>query len=154
MEILKENVRAIRALRLDMNVAPSRKAQVHIVSQDEEILGIFESTKHFFATLANASEVLTSRTKEGIDDSAVSAVTSTDTIYIPLADLVDVEKERTRLEKEKERLSKELQRSRGMLGNEKFISRAPQEKIDEERSKLEKYETMMAQVEERLAALG
>ena len=154
VELIKENVKAIRALRLDMNVAPSKKAQVHVVSQDPEVRRIFDETKHFFATLAQASEVFVVSDKEAVPEGAVSAVASKNTVFIPLADLVDIEKERERLEKERERLEKERQRSRGMLGNEKFVSRAPQEKIEEERAKLAKYEAMMAEVGERLAALG
>ncbi|MBR6405988.1 MAG: valine--tRNA ligase [Lachnospiraceae bacterium] len=153
VEILKENVKAIRALRLDMNVAPSKKAQVYVVSQDAEVRGVFEETKHFFATLAQASEVFVAAEKDAAPEGSVSAVTSRNTVFLPLSDLVDIEKERERLKKEEERLQKELQRSRGMLGNEKFISRAPKEKIDEERAKLEKYEAMMAEVRERLSAL-
>ncbi len=153
VEIIKENVKQIRALRLDMNVAPSKKAQVYVVSADPEVRKVFEDTKGFFAALSAASEVFVQENRSGIDESAVSAVTATNNIYIPLSDLVDLEKERERLTKEKERLEKELQRSRGMLGNEKFIARAPEDKIAAEREKLEKYETMMAQVEERLSAL-
>ena len=74
-------------------------------------------------------------------------------IYIPLAELVDIDKEIERLKKEEERLTKELARSNGMLANERFISKAPQSKIDEEKAKLEKYTQMMAQVKERLAQL-
>ena len=76
------------------------------------------------------------------------------TLYIPFADLVNVEEERARLTKEQERLKKEIARSGGMLSNERFISRAPAEKVQEEREKLAKYEQMMRQVEERLAQLG
>ena len=72
---------------------------------------------------------------------------------MPFAELVDIDKEIERLKKEEERLTKELARVNGMLGNEKFVSKAPQSKIDEEKAKLEKYQSMMAQVKERLAQL-
>ena len=72
---------------------------------------------------------------------------------MPFAELVDIEKEIERLKKEEERLTKELARVNGMLGNEKFVSRAPQAKIDEEKGKLKKYSEMMEQVKERLAQL-
>ena len=74
-------------------------------------------------------------------------------IYMPFAELVDIEKEIERLKKEEERLTKELARVNGMLGNEKFVSKAPQAKIDEEKAKLEKYTQMMDQVKERLSQL-
>jgi len=75
-------------------------------------------------------------------------------IYMPLAELVDVAKEKERLKKEEERLQKELARVNGMLNNEKFVSRAPAVKIREEKDKLEKYTQMMRQVKERLSQLG
>lgn len=75
-------------------------------------------------------------------------------VYMPLEDLVDMEKEKERLLKEKEKLTKELARSHGMLSNEKFVSKAPAAKLQEEKEKLAKYEQMMAQVEERLAQMG
>ena len=74
-------------------------------------------------------------------------------VYVPLQDLVDVEKEKARLEKEKTRLEKELKRSHGMLSNEKFTSQAPAAKVQEERDKLAKYEQMMEEVKQRLAQL-
>ena len=154
VETIKEAVRAIRNVRTSMNVPPSRKARVYVVSEKEELLGIFEKSRLFFATLGYASEVILQKDKSGIGEGAVSAVTPGAVIYIPMEELVDLEKETERLKKEEERLEKELARSRGMLNNEKFVSRAPQAKIDEERAKLEKYEQMMAQVKEHLAQLG
>ncbi len=154
VEMIKEAVRNIRAVRTSMNVPPSRKAAVYVVSADEHVRGIFEHNKVFFATLASASEVYIQSDKDGIADNAVSAVIPQASIYLPLEDLVDIEKERTRLLAEKERLAGELARSRGMLSNEKFISRAPEKKVEEERAKLAGYEQMMAQVEDRLAALS
>ena len=74
--------------------------------------------------------------------------------YMPFAELVDLEKEIGRLKKEEERLSKELARVDGMLNNEKFVSRAPKDKIDQEKEKQAKYRQMMEQVKERLAQLG
>ena len=113
----------------------------------------FEHGKVFFATLGSASEVVVQENKDGIADDAVSAVMSQAVIYIPFAELVDIEKEIQRLEKEEQRLEKELARVNGMLKNERFISKAPQSKIDEEKAKLEKYTQMMEQVKERLAQL-
>ena len=153
IETIKEAVRAIRTVRTSMNVPPSRRAKVFVVSDSDEIRGIFENGKVFFATLAFASEVTVQADKEGIADDAVSAVIPGANIYIPFADLVDIEKEIERLKKEEAKLSKELARSKGMLSNEKFISKAPAAKIEEEKAKYEKYQQMMAQVQERLAHL-
>jgi valyl-tRNA synthetase len=136
-----------------MNVPPSRKAKVFVVSENENVREIFENGRSFFGTLAYANEVAVQADKAGISDDAVSAVVPEAVIYIPFADLVDIEKEIERLTKEEAKLEKELARSKGMLSNEKFISKAPQKKIDEEKAKLEKYEQMMTQVKERLSQL-
>ena len=152
-ETIKEAVRAIRGVRSSMNVPPSKKATVYVVSEDEGLLRIFEHSKSFFATLGYAGEVILQKNKDGIADDAVSAVIHRAVIYMPFADLVDIEKEIERLKGAEKRLAGELARSRGMLGNEKFVSRAPEAKIAEERAKLEKYEQMMEQVKLRLAQL-
>ena len=152
-ETIKEAVRAIRGVRSSMNVPPSKKATVYVVSEDEGLLRIFEHSRSFFATLGYAGEVILQKNKDGIADDAVSAVIHRAVIYMPFADLVDIEKEIERLKGEEKRLAGELARSRGMLGNEKFVSRAPEAKIAEERAKLEKYEQMMEQVRLRLAQL-
>ena len=153
VEIIKEAVRSIRNVRTGMNVPPSRKAKVFVTAEDEKIRKIFEEGEVFFASLAHASQVIVQKDKTGIDEDAVSAVTSKAVIYMPFAELVDVEKEIERLKKEEERLTKELARVNGMLGNERFISKAPKAKVDEERAKLERYTSMMEQVKERLAQL-
>ena len=152
-ETIKEAVRAIRGVRSSMNVPPSKKATVYVVSEDAVLLQIFEHSKRFFAALGYAGEVILQENKEGIADDAVSAVIHKAVIYMPFADLVDIEKEIERLRGEEKRLAGELARSRGMLGNEKFVNRAPEAKIAEERAKLEKYEQMMEQVKIRLAQL-
>ncbi len=153
VEMMKEAVRAIRTVRTSMNVPPSKKATVYVVSEDAKVREIFEHNKIFFATLGYANEVLIQSDKAGIAEDAVSAVTARATMYMPFAELVDVAKEIERLEKEEKKLEGELKRSNSMLSNERFISKAPAEKIAEEKAKLEKYEATMKQVQERLAAL-
>jgi len=137
-----------------MNVPPSKKAKVYVVSENQEILDIFEHSKVFFATLGYAGEVFIQKDKSGIGEDAVSAVIHQAVIYMPFAELVDIEKEIDRLKKEEERLEKELTRVRTMLSNEKFVSKAPEAKIEEEQAKLEKYAQMMEQVKERLSQLS
>ncbi len=154
VETMKEAVRSIRNVRASMNVPPSKKAKVYVVSQKQEVLDIFERGKAFFAMLGYASEVALQKDKAGIGDDAVSAVIHQANIYMPFAELVDLDKEIGRLKKEEERLSKELARVDGMLNNEKFVSRAPKDKIDQEKEKQAKYRQMMEQVKERLAQLG
>ena len=153
VEIIKEAVRSIRNVRTGMNVPPSKKAKVFVVSEDEAIRETFENGKVFFGTLGYASEVVVQADKAGIDEDAVSAVTSKAVIYMPFAELVDIEKEVERLHKEEEKLNKELARVEGMLSNERFVSKAPESKVAEEKAKLEKYTNMMEQVKERLKQL-
>ena len=153
IETIKEAVRGIRNVRTQMNVAPSRKAKVYVVSEKQELLEIFKTGKLFFESLAYASESVCQKDKTGIADDAVTVAIPDATVYIPFTDLVDLSAEIERLEKEKARLEGELKRSRNMLSNEKFISKAPQAKIDEEKEKQHKYEQTYAQVEERLAQL-
>lgn len=153
IETIKNAVRNIRNLRAEMNVAPSRKAKVYVVSENDTIKSIFENGKVFFAALGYASEVIIQSDKSGISEDAVSTVIPEAVIYIPFAELVDIAKEIERLSKEKEKLQGEIKRCEGMLNNEKFTSKAPQAKIDEEKEKLAKYAQMLNQVEERLSQL-
>ncbi len=146
-------VRAVRNVRTGMEVPPSRKAKLIIVSEDAKVREVFETNKEVYVNLAFTNGIDVQSDKSGISDNAVSCVIPDAVVYLPLEDLVDFEKERERLTKEKERLSKELARSKGMLSNEKFLSNAKPEKVEEEKEKLAKYEQMMASVEERLAQL-
>ncbi len=153
IEIIKEAVRGIRNVRTEMNVAPSKKAHVYVVSEKEDIRKTFEEGKLFFATLSYASDVSVQADKNGIADDAVSVVIANANIYIPFAELVDIKQEIERLEKESKRLDGELARVNGMLSNERFLSKAPESKIAEEKEKLSKYTQMKQQVVERLAQL-
>ena len=136
-----------------MEVPPSRKANVFIVTEDSELRDTFASMKSAYSLLASASEIHVQADKSGIGEDAVSVVIPGAVVYLPLEDLVDFEKEKERLLKEKQRLVKELSRSKGMLSNENFLKRAPEAKVQEEKEKLAKYEQMMEQVEERLAQM-
>lgn len=152
-EIIKDAVRAIRNTRTSLNVPPSKKATVYVVSNDENIRNIFSDGEAFFETLAKADNVIIQADKTGIEDNAVSAIIPGAEFCIPFEQLVDVEKEIKRLEAEEIRLTKEISRCEGMLGNEKFISKAPEKKVNEEKEKLEGYKKMMQQVKERLSQL-
>ena len=153
VEMIKEAVRGIRNVRTGMNVPLSKKAKVFVVSESENVRNTFENGKVFFATLGSASEVTVQADRSGIDEDAVSAVLPEAVIYMPFAELVDIDKEIERLQKEEQRLTKELARVNGMLSNERFMSKAPESKVAEERAKLEKYSQMMDQVKERLTHL-
>lgn len=154
IETIKEAVRSIRNLRTNMNVAPSRKAMTYVVTENERVRKTFEHSKVFFATLAYASDVIIQSDKTGIADDAVTVAIPDAVIYIPFADLVDIAKEIERLEKEKQKWEAEIKRSTGMLNNERFTSKAPAEKVAEEREKLQRNTQLLQQVTERLAALS
>jgi valyl-tRNA synthetase len=153
IERIKEAVRSIRNVRTSMNVAPSKKATVYVVSDNEAVRETFEKGSLFFGTLAYASEVSVQSDMTGIPEDAVSVVIPEANIYMPFAELVDIAKETERLKKEEERLQGEIKRASGMLSNEKFISKAPEAKVQEEKAKLAKYEQMLEEVRKQLAKL-
>ena len=153
VDTIKAAVRGIRNIRTEMNVAPSKKATVYVVSDKEAVRKIFEDSKVFFATLGYASEVHVQADKSGIADDAVSVLIHDAALYMPFAELVDIEKEIERLTKEQGKLQGEIKRAQGMLNNPKFVEKAPAAKIEEEKGKLEKYTQMLVQVEKRLNQL-
>ncbi|WP_341877686.1 valine--tRNA ligase [Defluviitalea saccharophila] len=154
IELMKQAIRNIRNLRAEMNVPPSKKAKLIVVSEDDKVLDIFERGKVFFASLAYGNEILVQKDKTGIDDDAVSTIIPGATIFIPFAELVDIAKEIERLQKEKEKLIKEVERVEKKLSNKGFVEKAPQKVIEEEKEKQVKYKTMLEQVQERLEALS
>ena len=149
----KDLVKGVRNVRTQMDVPPSRKAKLFVVSDDASIRADLDANKDVYVNLASASQIFIQADKTGISEDAVSVVIPGAVAYLPLEELVDFEKEKERLNKEKDKLTKELARSRGMLSNEKFLANAKPEKVEEEKAKLTKYEQMMAQVEERLASM-
>ncbi len=154
IELIKSAVKSIRNVRTEMNVAPSKKAKVFVVSENDDVINTFENGKVFFASLAHASEVVIQKNKDNISDDAVSAVIHDGVIYMPFAELVDIAKEKERLTKEKEKLIKEVERVEKKLSNQGFVSKAPEKVIAEEKAKMEKYSNMLSQVEEQIKRLG
>lgn len=153
MDHMKEVIRGVRNARAEMNVPPSRKAKVYVTCESEVLRNGFEAIKFLASPLMSASEFAAQADKTGIAEDAVSIVVPDATVYVPLEELIDFEQEIERLQKEEARLVKELARVNGMLNNEKFMSKAPEAKIQEEKDKLETYTQMMNQVKERLTQL-
>ncbi|MPM84617.1 Valine--tRNA ligase [bioreactor metagenome] len=153
MEFIMEAVRSIRNTRAEMNVAPSRKARAIFVPSKDEAVEFIQTGAQYFATLANITEIKIVHDKTQIGEDTASSVMEGTEIYLPLADLIDFEKEIERLEKEKSRLQGELDRVVGKLNNEKFMSKAPESVVNEEKEKMAKYESMMEKVVERLEHL-
>ncbi len=153
IELLKEAVRGIRNIRSEMNVPPSKKAKVFVVTKDEKVASAFEKGRVFFESLAYASSLDIKNDRTGIADDAASVMIANAVIYIPFEELVNIKDEIERLSKEKARLTGEIKRCEGMLSNERFMSKAPEAKINEEKEKLAKYKQLYEQVEERLQTL-
>ena len=155
MERLIAVIRAIRARRNEMNVAPSRKARVYILTK---YTSSFSDTAQFFLRLASASDVLVSDDIAHFDAcfnaaDCIQIITDSATVYLPLSDIIDVEKERTRLNTERAKLEGEIKRLDAKLSNQGFVSKAPAAVVEGERIKLEKYRQNLAGVEQALEKL-
>ena len=153
MEVLMDAIRAIRNVRVNMGVAPSRKANIILVTADTAIADMFMAGLSFLERLASVSGLDIRDTKKDIPNTAVAAVFGGGEIYIPLEDLIDIEKELIRLEKEKANLQKEIERVEAKLSNEEFVGKAPEKVIIAEREKQARYKDMFTSIEERMALL-
>ncbi|MGB7605250.1 MAG: valine--tRNA ligase [Lutisporaceae bacterium] len=153
MEIVMDAIKSIRNIRAEMNVVPSRKAKVLIIATDDKVKQAIEEGSLYFERLASASEIRLLSDKTQIPEGAIPVVIPGAEIFIPLEELVDMEKEKERLNKEAENLEKELQRVRGKLNNQGFVAKAPQSVIEEERAKEAKYQEMYDKVLERIKTM-
>ena len=151
MELVMDAIKAIRARRSEMNVPPSKKAELTVVTEDQ---AVFAAGIPFLQRLANASQVNITAQPPVSLDGLVSVVTSAAKLYIPLAELVDLEAERARLAKEIEKAEKYLASIEKKLSNEKFVSKAPEAVVQRERDNLDKTRALIAQLKESAAALG
>ena len=154
MERVIAVIRAIRTRRNEMNVPPSRKAKVYLATKYEKS---FAGTEAFFARLASASALEVAAEFDGSvisGDNAVQIVTDSATVFLPLSDIIDYEKEKARLAAELEKLDGEITRAKAKLANESFVSRAPAAVVAGERDKLAKYEENRAGVAAALAKLN
>ena len=150
---IKNAVKAVRGIRTEKNVHPSKKLDIFIVTADKEVQDIFEKGKSFFKLLSGAQEALIKTDDSDISSQCVTAVIENATVYIPLSDLVDLGEEKAKLEAEVKRLEGEVKRCEGMLSNENFISKAPEAKIKEEQDKLAGYRQMLENVKDNLSKL-
>ncbi|MCL2620662.1 MAG: class I tRNA ligase family protein, partial [Defluviitaleaceae bacterium] len=150
IEQIKEAVRALRNLRQQKDVPPSRKAKTFVVSANEDVRRIFEGGKAYIMALAGASEVIVSATKDVTPENVVSVVVPSAEIFMPLSDLVDMAKEKARLEKELKKLQGEVDRVNAKLNNQGFLAKAPEAMVEEERAKGEKYQEMLEVIQKQL----
>lgn len=150
MELIMQAISAIRNRRAEMNVPPSKKAKVVIVTDKADV---FKKGTAFFEKLASASEAAVQTDKSGIDDNAVNVVVPSAEIYLPLDELVDKSKELERLNAEKKKLEGEIKRVEGKLNNAGFVAKAPKAVVDEEKAKGEKYREMLEKVLESIKSM-
>ena len=151
METVMDTIKAIRARRSEMNVPPSRKAEVLIVTATPDI---YAQGLHFLERLAYASAVTFADAAPADVSGMVSVVTSNATVYMPLSELVDIAAELERIAKEKEKAENGLRIVEQKLSNEKFVSRAPEAVVNAEREKATKYKELIAQLEASAKAMG
>ena len=144
-------VRAVRARRADMNVPPSKKPHLIIVSDSADV---FSAGKVYLSKLAYAGEVTITSEPPADTNGMVTVVTDDAKMYMPLSELVDLDKERERMRKELSKAEDELARIEAKLSNEKFVSRAPENIVAAEREKADKARALIANITESLAALG
>ncbi len=150
-EMVMEAIKAVRARRAEMNVPPFRKSHLIIITDKP---AAFENGKGFICKLAYASEVSVSAAPPENTDGMVSVVTDNARMFMPMADLVDFEKERARISKELANAEKQLQSQNAKLANEKFVSRAPENVVNAEREKKAKLEALIENLKESLKQLG
>jgi len=150
---LMDAIREIRNVRTGLGVPPSRKASLIVVAADQAVRDRFVNGAAFLQRLASVSTLETRADKSGIPLTAVTALFSGGEVYLPLADLIDLDKEIERLTKEKDNLEKELARVSAKLDNAEFVSRAPEKVIQAERDKMSKYRDMLKNAAERLDQL-
>jgi valyl-tRNA synthetase len=150
-EMVMEAIKAVRARRSEMNVPPSRKAR-HIIVTDEA--DAFEAGRSYIMKLAYAGEVSVRNEVPAESEKMVSAVTDRARMFMPMADLVDIEKERARLQKELANAEKQLQAQIGKLSNQNFVTRAPEAVVNVERDKKAKLEALIDNLKLGLSNLG
>ena len=145
MESIMSAIRAVRNRRAEMNVPPSKKCTLYVVTKKPEI---FTEGSGFMTRLAYADQVVVCDAEPEGHESMISCVTHDAAVYLPMNQLLDIEKELARIAKEKEKTEKQLAGIRGKLSNESFLSKAPEAVVNAERAKLEKLEGLLAQLTE------
>ena len=153
VSMLMDAIRAVRNVRVNMGVPPSKKAAAILVTSSDETKRLFLDGQAFLDRLAGINHIQTETSRDQIPATAVVAVFAGGELFIPLGELIDIEKERDRLDKEKQNLEREIERVRSKLSNEEFVGRAPAKVIDAEREKADKYAAMYAGILERIRLL-
>ncbi len=153
MELLMDAIRGIRNRRAEMNVPPSKKAQLIVVSDNADVRESFKAGIAFLAKLAYASDITICDTAPEDASGMVSVVTNAASLYIPMSELIDREKELERLTREREKALKDYTMLSKKLSNPEFVAKAPEKVVAMEREKLEKATSLLKKIEESLANL-
>ena len=148
VEKLKKLIVEIRNIRAKMNVHPTKKAKLILVTNED-----FEEAKPFLEKLGFSNEIILQKEEKAIPENAVSIVVDDLKAFIPFEELVDIKEEIERLENEKKKLTLEVERGEKMLSNPGFVNKAPEKKVQEEKEKLENYKNMLESVVYRLNGL-
>ena len=151
-EMIKSIITEIRNIRNNMNVHPSKKSKLIFVTK--EYTNLIDQSKSFLERLGFANEIIIQENKENIPSDAISIIEKNLELYIPFNELVDIDAEIERLNKEKEKAQSELKRAQGMLSNEKFVSKAPENLIAAEKEKVQKYTDLLDKINARLKELS
>ena len=149
VEKLKDIITEIRNLRANLNVHPSKKAELIFVTT--KYTELINKSEEFLKKLGFSDKIIVQENKDGIASNAMSIITEGLELYIPFEELVDVEEERKRLEEEKKKVLSEIERASKMLANPGFVNKAPEAKINEEKEKLNKYKEILENIEKRLS---
>jgi valyl-tRNA synthetase len=149
-EGVMEIIKAVRAMKKDADCPPSKKVELYVVTESKRLLQL---NKDCILKLSGASALTFVENAAAVEGKTVSSVTEIAQIYVPLGELVDIEKEKARLSAEIERIESEIARAEGKLHNESFVSKAPAKLVDAEREKLAKYQDMKAKCVAQLESL-
>lgn len=150
IEYVQTAIRGIRNARAESGIELHRKSQVIVLSKDPEIRDLLMANEGNFISVGQATELHSIESREDLKENALSIVLDRAELFLPMAELVDYEKEVERLTKESEKIQGEIKRAKGKLANEGFVKGAPDHIVEEEREKLKKFENMLNQVNKQL----
>ena len=150
IEEIKNTIVQIRNIRTNMNIHPSKKVQLIVVTNNKSYVEKIKLDEEFIKKLGFGSKLVVQNNEDGIESNAISISNANLKVFMPFNELVDIKEELNRLEEEKAKLESEVERSNKILSNQGFISKAPKAKVDEEKEKLEKYTKMLEETKERI----
>ena len=153
IEEIKKLIVQIRNIRTNMNIHPSKKSELIFITEDSEFEKLLSSSKSWIEKLGFADNIKIEKDENNLPKRAISAIANGISVYIPFEELINIEEERAKLEQEITKLQAEVERGTKMLSNPGFVNKAPTEKVEEEKEKLQKYKDMLEDTKSRLAQL-